>query len=314
MSGTKTVYDKRQRNVTERSGATGRNSIATGRNSRQVRKRRRRRQRIRRIKQTLACVAAVFFICGGIVFIGTGGMNDILRGLWNLKSEGTQEVEVAQRAEKFLKSQKNDSVEAYPEELLEMLEKNPETYDFVTSYPERSKYQGKEIDLSGEVTRGEVPLFLQWDRRWGYDSYGNEIIAIAGCGPTCMSMAYVYLTGDVDMNPREVAEFANDNGYYTEAGTSWSFFTEGASQLGLSGTEIGLDEAKMKEVLDRGNVIICSMRPGDFTTTGHFILIRGYDKEGFLVNDPNSKERSEQHWKYNTLYSQIKCLWSIGSV
>ena len=299
MRGTNDAYNRRQ--VT-----------ATGRSRSAIRKRRRRRQRIRRIKQTLGCIAAVFLICGGIVCIGTGGMNEALERLGKLGSRGMQEGENARQAEKFLESQKNGAEEEYPQELLEMLEKNPETYDFVTSYPEKSKYQGTKIDLEKEVTAGEVPLFLQWDRRWGYDSYGSEMIAIAGCGPTCMSMAYVYLTGDTSQNPKKMAEFADENGYYTQAGTSWSFFTDGAVQLGLSGTEIGLDEAKMKEVLDRGNVIICSMRPGDFTTTGHFILIRGYDKRGFLVNDPNSKERSNQHWTYDTLYSQIKCLWSIG--
>ena len=215
------------------------------------------------------------------------------------------------RVERFIEKQENSNSQEYPQELLELLEKNPETYDFVTSYPDRSKYQGKVIDVSDEVKEGQVPLFLQWDRRWGYDGYGSEMIALAGCGPTCMSMAYTYLTGETDMNPRAMAEFADANGYNTDAGTSWSFFTDGAAQLGLEGKEIGLDEAKMKQVLDNGKVIICSMRPGDFTTTGHFIVIRGYDAKGFLVNDPNSKENSGKHWSYDRLQPQIKCLWSI---
>ena len=39
----------------------------------------------------------------------------------------------------------------------------------------------------------------------------------------------------------------------------------------------------MKQALDDGKVIVCSMGPGDFTTEGHFILIRGYDGNGFYV-------------------------------
>lgn len=303
MQGRTDVYDKRHRNV---AGNT------SGRNRGAVRKIRRRRQRIRRIRQTLGCIAVVFVICGGIILAGTGRISDGIDRLLDLGKDPEQE-RLAEQAEEFLKSSKSGSQEEYPEELLELLEKNPETYDFVTGYPEREKYQGQEIDLTGEVTPGQVPLLLQWDRRWGYDSYGSEMIAIAGCGPACMSMAYTYLTGETDRNPREMAKFANDNGYYTEAGTSWSFFTDGALQLGLSGVEIGLDEAKMKEVLDRGDVIICSMRPGDFTTTGHFILIRGWDEKGFFVNDPNSRANSGKQWDYDTLQSQIKCLWAIGS-
>ena len=67
----------------------------------------------------------------------------------------------------------------------------------------------------------------------------------------------------------------------------------------------------MKQVLDQGGVLISSMRPGDFTTTGHFILIRGYDQNGFFVNDPNSRRNSEKQWDYETLSGQIKGLWEI---
>lgn len=303
MQGRKDVGYKRQRN---KPGNT------SDRNKRAVKKIRRRRQRIRWIRQILCCMAVVFLICGGIILVGTGRLSDSVDRLLS-SGRNSQQQELAKQAEEFLKSSKSGLQDEYPEELLELLEKNPETYDFVISYPEREKYQGQEIDLTGEVAAGDVPLFLQWDRRWGYDSYGNEMIALAGCGPTCMSMAYTYLTGETDLNPRAMAEFADKNGYNTEVGTSWSFFTDGAGQLGLSGAEIGLDEAKMKEVLDRGNVIICSMRPGDFTTTGHFILIRGYDGKGFLVNDPNSKANSGKQWNYDTLQSQIKCLWAIGN-
>lgn len=199
-----------------------------------------------------------------------------------------------------------------PEELLEMLEKNEETYDFVAGYPDRAEYMGKEIDLSGDVSDGAVPLLMQWDMRWGYDNYGKELVGLAGCGPTCMTMAYLYLNGDTSMNPRKMAEYAYGNGYYTEAGTSWDFFTNGAAGLGLSGRELPLGEAQIKNALDAGNVVVCSMRPGDFTTTGHFILLRGYDEKGFFVNDPNSRKNSGKQWDYDRLSGQIKCLWSIG--
>ncbi|MCI9492252.1 MAG: C39 family peptidase [Lachnospiraceae bacterium] len=193
-----------------------------------------------------------------------------------------------------------------------MLDKNEETYEFVSGYPNRSEYIGKEIDLTGEAQGGEVPLLLQWDQRWGYDSYGQEMIGLAGCGPTCMAMAYLHLTGDASMNPRAMAEYACENGYYTEAGTSWGFFTAGAAGLGLSGSELPLGETQIKNALDEGAVVVCSMRPGDFTTTGHFILLRGYGEGGFYVNDPNSKGNSGKQWSFERLSGQIKNLWRIG--
>lgn len=216
------------------------------------------------------------------------------------------------QAEQFLDQLEKDFGRDDSKELQELLEKNEETYDFVIGYSNRADYMGKEIDLSGEFQSGHVPLLLQWDMRWGYDSYGQDMIAIAGCGPTCMTMAYLYLTEDTSMNPRAMAKYAYEGGFYTQAGTSWDFFTTGATNLGMSGKELPLGETQIKNALDEGSVVICSMRPGDFTTTGHFILLRSYDEKGFYVNDPNSRRNSEKQWDFDRLSSQIKCLWRIG--
>lgn len=202
--------------------------------------------------------------------------------------------------------------EEYPKWLREMVDANAETIPFAEGYSRRKQYKNQPIDIRKDVKKGEVPLFLQWDKRWGYDDYGGECIARAGCGPTCLSMAYVYLSGNTDMNPRAVADFAVEQGYRTEEGTSWDLWIQGAAALGLSGRQIALDEQRMKSSLDEGAVIICSMRPGDFTTTGHFILIRGYDGTGFFVNDPNSRANSKKIWEYETLEPQIKGIWALS--
>ncbi len=261
------------------------------RQSGRFRKKERRRQR--NIHIFLALLAMIFLLL-------LARAVTLFVGLYMFPSE----------TEEFLKEQEGN--EAYPEKLLELLDKNEETLEFVKDYPNRKKYMGKTIDLSNEVSAGEVPLLLQWDRRWGYDSYGEGMIALEGCGPTCLSMAYIFLTGDTEMNPRKMAEFAWEHGYYSPEGTSWSLWTEGASALGLSGEELPLGESNIKQMLDLGGVVVCSMRPGDFTTTGHFILIRGYDEKGFFVNDPNRKSNSEKQWDFETLKGQIKNLWGIS--
>lgn len=199
----------------------------------------------------------------------------------------------------------------FTEELQELLEKNEETRDYVENYSNREQYKSQVIDLTEEVTSGEVPLLMQWDRRWGYDAYGDSMIGLAGCGPLCLNMAYLYFTEDLTMTPRKMAEFVHDGGYHTAAGTSWSLWTEGVSDLGLEGSELSLDESAMQRALDAGGLIVCSMRPGDFTTTGHFILIRGYGEDGFYVNDPNRRSTSGRTWTFDTLKGQIKNLWVL---
>ncbi len=201
--------------------------------------------------------------------------------------------------------------EIYPEAMLTALANNPEIKEFVLGYP-----QAEPVATGGfteEELEADFPLLLQWDKRWGYVPYGKNNIGIAGCGPTCLSMIILALTGNEEATPDVLAAYSLENGHYVSGeGTSWSFMTEGAEYFNVQAWEVSLDESAMKACLDSGNPIICAMRKGDFTTSGHFIVIYGYNEEGFFVNDPNSVIRSEKQWDFATLKGQIKNLWAYG--
>lgn len=195
-----------------------------------------------------------------------------------------------------------------PESLLELMEKNPETVEFVLNYPHREELP---VDISG-LSREEVPLFLQWDQRWGYTIYGTDVLALTGCGPTCMAMAGYYLTGEERFTPDQMAEFSLEHGYYAWGnGTAWTFFSQGAGKLGLRSEELPLAESVMISQLAKGRIIAVNVRAGDFTEHGHYILVVGYEDGQFRVNDPNSVIRSEKLWSYETLKPQIRNLWAI---
>lgn len=206
-------------------------------------------------------------------------------------------------------------IDQYPKELLELLVSNSETIDFVLDYPKDKKsYEiSEDISLEDCNSTNNIPLFLQWDKRWGYCNYGDDMIALTGCGPTCLAMVAVGLTGDTTMNPGIIARHSEESGYLdTENGTSWELMTMGAVKLGLSSREIPLDESVIRNEVMEGRPVIASMRPGDFTTEGHFIVLCGYEDGDFIVNDPNSKSNSEKRWSYQTLQYQIKNLWSFS--
>lgn len=196
----------------------------------------------------------------------------------------------------------------YPKTMLEALEKNPEIQDFVKNYPDSEPVvQG---GISDEEKAAEHPLFLQWDARWGYVSYGDDNIGLSGCGPACLSMVIFSLTRNESATPDAIAGYSMNMGYYEYgAGTSWNLMTDAAAQYGVMAEGLALSEGIMKEHLDNGHMIICSMGPGDFTTTGHFIVIYGYDQDGFLVNDPYSRIRSNRTWDYDTISGQIRGMW-----
>ena len=145
----------------------------------------------------------------------------------------------------------------YPKSLIALLESNPETEEFVLQYPLR---QEKEPDLSGFDRKAGVPLFLQWDPQWGYGRYGSDYLAITGCGPTCLAMAGYYLTGSKNMNPADIAVFAEENGYYAKGyGSSWTLISEGSARLGLKARELPLVKKKMTDALEAGNPVILAM-------------------------------------------------------
>lgn len=199
----------------------------------------------------------------------------------------------------------------YPQALRELVQKNPETLDFVYDYPINSTLT-PEIDLSAEAAGGTVPLLLQWDERWGYRSYGSGLIGYTGCGPTCLSMVALYLTGDANCDPGTVAQYAQQQGYYVEgSGTAWELMATGCTHFGLKSEEIGLDENGMAAALSDGKVLICSMGPGDFTDGGHYIVLTGHSDAGFSICDPNSPKRSAQTWTFDRLKNQIRNVWAF---
>lgn len=213
--------------------------------------------------------------------------------------------------EKFAKEH-DLSLSEWPDDIVNMLNKNSETEDFVLNYP-LLKDVDQEINLDDCDYNSSVPLFMQWDKRWGYTPYGNDIIAIAGCGPTCLSMVSVYLLKDTSYNPKYLANFSEENGYCVPGnGTAWRLMSDGATSLGLCSEELCLDENVVKNRLEAGQPIICIMDKGDFTDEGHFIVMTDYVDGQIKVNDPNSIARSEKLWNFDDIKDQINNLWAYS--
>ena len=198
----------------------------------------------------------------------------------------------------------------YPEELVDMLSRNIDMIDFVLNYP--NKKGNVYSDNIGNISKGKIPLLLQWDERWGYANYGENIIAINGCGPTALSMVLAGLKGDSSITPYKVAKYAENNGYYVSgSGSSWSLMSDAPSAFGVKSEELPLYKDTIMSILKKGQPIICIMGEGDFTTTGHFIVLTGVEDGKIKVNDPNSKARSNLLWDYDRIAPQIRNLWTF---
>lgn len=213
--------------------------------------------------------------------------------------------------------------DAYPERIMEYFMSHEEAVDWVVDYPEyaqkteaeRNEEALRPVHAEAYTIQRNIPLYLQWDQAWGYASYGDGVVAIDGCGPTCLSMVVTGLTGDYSMNPKKIADFSAENGFLTESeGTSWSLMEVGAGELGVHSRQIEKWSASevIKE-LQAGHPMICSMGPGDFTEQGHFIVLCGVTEDGrIILNDPNSRINSRKTWEVNHLLEQMKAMWALS--
>jgi len=161
------------------------------------------------------------------------------------------------------------------------------------------------------------PLLLQYDSRWATYPYGTGTMKSSACGPTCFAMVITSLTNITNASPPLVATYSMSKNYYvTGVGTSHALFTVGCSDFGLYCNEVSVNEAEMKSHLDNGEMLVLSVHYGNFTHSGsgHFIVIYGYNENGFMVNDPGSYERSCKYWTYDVIAGDINKIYALGKL
>lgn len=216
------------------------------------------------------------------------------------------------------------NMQDYPDWLLEHMIAQPETIDWVVEYPEYMKKSEEEInqialepvDLEQYEMHGQIPIFYQWTSTWGYAKYGEEQIAIDGCGPTCLAMVAVGLTGDTSYTPKKVADISMEIGtYLPDTGTTWDLMEKGPAQMGFQSWQMkSWSASAILQELESGHPVICSMKEGTFTTQGHFIVLAGVTEDGkVLANDPNSKVRTQTKWDAQELLDQTKGMWAFSN-
>lgn len=202
--------------------------------------------------------------------------------------------------------------ENLPEAEQKLLVNNKDATQYILGYLAGQKATPFEEGETVEINR-KYPYYIQWDKRWAYDKLGETNIAIGGCGPTCVAMALSGILDDKSITPKNIAEKEDANGYFTNAGTKWSFFDYIAKEYGVNSAGVPLNKEAMKSALSKGHPIIASVHPGKFTTVGHIILITAVDNDdNFIINDPNSYTRTLKKWSYDELKTEIVAMWEFS--
>lgn len=168
--------------------------------------------------------------------------------------------------------------------------------------------------------------FLQTDARWKDLPYRvkgeSSTIGSAGCGPTCAAMLISTLTGKT-VTPVDTCNWAMQKGYKAlNQGTYYSYFVPQFAAYGISCTRLNTASVygkpndavhtKAFELLKKGCYLIALMGKGNWTSSGHFVVVWWEDGK-VRINDPASTKDARINGDPQLFRSQAKYYWSIDA-
>lgn len=167
--------------------------------------------------------------------------------------------------------------------------------------------------------------YLQTDPRWGRLDYSapreKTTIRASGCGPTAMAMVLA-TWADPKVTPETECAWALRHGYKApHSGTYYGYFPPAAKRYGLTcyrvngsniyGNDRSAYHAQAKDALDRGDLVIACMGKGNWTSSGHYVLVYGIQVDTIYINDPASTLARRTRGSYDLFKQQVKYYWVI---
>ena len=166
----------------------------------------------------------------------------------------------------------------------------------------------------------EVVYYNQLDERYANKPYGTDNIGGYGCGPTAMSIVVSSLANDT-VDPIEMARWSYENGYWCSGSGSYHALIPAAAKawgLNVEGCSAS-DGQKIADALADGKLVGAIMLKGHFTSSDHFIVLRGVKDGKILVADPASYDRSSMEWDLSIILNEASThagaggpFWIIG--
>lgn len=220
-----------------------------------------------------------------------------------------------------------DNIEEYPNDILQIYynsydEYKDEVLEFVYGYVQHKNDYASMSYTDEELNSEEPPCLYMNDTRWAYEKIGDRYIHESGCATVSITMAYLYLTHQSDINPKIIADLAEKNNEVDFwDGINSLYIKEICETIGLNCTEFNFDKDSggsgeadleyIKNAIDSGHVIIAGMVGETFG--GHALIIRQANSDGTIyINDPANPENSEKEWSFDELKPEIYYIWDLS--
>lgn len=167
--------------------------------------------------------------------------------------------------------------------------------------------------------------YFQTDPRWKNIPYAvkgeSSTIGGSGCGPS--SAAMILATwADKNVTPKTECAWALKNGYKAlNSGTYYSYFVPAFKRYGLKciqlngsniyGNATASYHAQAKSAVESGDLVIACMGKGNWTRSGHYIVVWNIVGNTVYINDPASTKISRTQGDYSLFKKQVKYYWVI---
>ena len=155
------------------------------------------------------------------------------------------------------------------------------------------------------------------DYSWGYED--DRIISTDGCAFVSVTMANLYLNHNSNVDPVKAMRFATQQGFrgdnlgiksesiptlceeYDLNCVEYRFDTDDEDQVIW---ENRITEEQLKNALDKENTVILASMAGLYFGN-HAIIIRGYDENGFYINDPDNEEYTSNPQTFEIIQKEL---------
>lgn len=167
--------------------------------------------------------------------------------------------------------------------------------------------------------------YKQGDSKWGSLSYAvdgeSSTIKSAGCGPTALANVLAAIVSPY-IDPVTCTSWARMKGYKVyKSGTSYNYPAAQAAVYGVTVRRLNTSNVYGKSShsvhnqamteLQKGNWIIACMGKGNWTSSGHFIVVYGLKDGKVYINDPASTKANRACNTWELFKSQVKYYWVV---
>ena len=168
--------------------------------------------------------------------------------------------------------------------------------------------------------------YLQTDPRWKNKDYSakgeSTTIGASGCGPTAAAMLIETLTGKT-FTPEDACKWSLQHGYKAvKQGTYYSYFVPQFAYFGIHCYQLSWENTyhkpnssvhdKALALLKQGYYLIALMKKGNWTSSGHFVVVWWADGKVY-INDPASTKTTRVEGDMNTFRNEAAYYWVIDA-